>query len=151
MSLAPSTLAPSAIVTRIETVIAADADWHVSHHAYPDFPPAKDSGDVSDHSFAVGVLGTESLEGRQRASVGAHALTELRVRFLADVQADDKRGSYTRYLGMEADLVALVLSVNRDPDLTVRLESIEPRENHSETTLLGEAVFAVRHMYPLTT
>lgn len=151
----PRALAPSAIIRRIEDAIA-DVDgeladgWHVSHHPYPTFPPPLDTGDVIHQSFAVGLLDSEfGIDDRQRSAVGLHTASELAVRYCALLPADDKRSGYLRYLDLEHEIVARVLACNALPDLELRALGVETRQAVSNTTLVGELRFAIRHMYAI--
>lgn len=145
----PRAMYPSEIVDRIEQHLEGTG-WLVSHHAYPDFPPAKDSGDVTHQSFAVGVTSTNFLiDDRQlRGGPGLHAESSVVVRWLADLQPDDKRGSYQAALDLEVDVVTRLIYGTRNPDLLIRLDSAR-RVALSETTLQGEVMLTVRHFYPI--
>lgn len=140
---------PSEIVDRLEEIIES-TDWLVSHHAYPDFPPGKDSGDVTHQSFAVGITSTNFLppDRQRRGGPGLHAESAVVVRWLADLQPDDKRGSYQAALDLEVDLVTRIIYGERDPNLLFRLNSSR-RVALSETTLQGEVLLTVRHFYPI--
>lgn len=152
-------LTPKQLCQRIEAAVTgaapATGSWHLSAHAYPDFPPSLDSGDVAGLSFAVGAVRTDSDgEGRQRRSGpnarnGAMATTMVGVRFLYDVRADAKRDSYHEFLDQEVELVRFVLAVDTDPDLSIHYESSERIQE--DAVLMGELSFVVRHLYPLTT
>lgn len=149
------TLTPRELRRRIQDAVVTDqrsttaADWHVSAHAYPDFPPSKDSGDNLHRAYAVGLVDTVPLDGRQRRSVGMHAVTTVGVRFTATVRADAKVDSYDEFLSLEADLMIRVMRVDADPDLQIRCEGSVARELVTEETLFGELRFAARHTYPL--
>lgn len=149
------TLTPRELRRRIQDAVVTDqrsttaADWRPSSHAYPDFPPSKDSGDNLHRAYAVGLVDTVRLEGRQRRQVGMHCVTTVGVRFTAQVRADAKVDSYDEFLDLEADLLVRIMRANKNPDLEIQAEGSVARELVSEEVLFGELRFAVRHTYPL--
>lgn len=160
MSSNPANLTGEDIVDRITACVLEGADvdaWHESNHPFPDFPPPKDAGDVTSLSFAVGVLGTEFDENdRQRrrgnnARAAALAQTDVMVRFLYLMTSDDKKAAYREFLRWEANLTALVLNTDQDPNLEIRARGASARDIIADGVLLGEVDFTVLHFYPLTT
>ncbi len=134
---------------RIEEAIASDPGWVVSAHTYDELPPAKDSGDVAHRSFAVGLLDTtatsEERQPTRRSSPGSWVLTRVGVRFLMDVRADDKRGSYREALEAEGELRRLVMSTPRDPGLQLRYEATVSRVLEGDATRLIDVRFLAHH------
>lgn len=142
-------LSLSSLVERLELAVEGEG-WLISHHPYDDFPPAKDSADVADKSFAVGAISTEFLiDDRQRGNLGMHAETIVGVRYLVDIAALSKRTSYRRALDAEVELVSRLLRAPTLPDLLLRVDD-SSRGFASETSYLGEVRITVRHFYPTT-
>lgn len=148
-------LTPREIVERItDAVRDGGTQWILSAHAYPDFPEAKDSGDVLHQSFAVGATRTitPSTDRQTRGRtphIGAWSVTELSARFFADVRPHDKQASYLEALDLEADLIKRISAVARPPELQLRFVGADTREFVDETTYYGEVQFEVTHHYPL--
>lgn len=154
-----NTLHAGQIVDRIVTAVLEGADvgtWVESNHPWPDFPPGKDSGDVTSLSFVVGALGSPFEDDDRQRRRGANArgaaltTTDIAVRFLYQVQSDDKQGSYREFLAREAELVRLVMGTDADPDLEIRASGVVDRGAAYDGVLLCEMGFTVRHFYPLT-
>ena len=139
---------------RLEEAVEADGTFVLSAHEFDDFPPAKDSGDVLHRAFAVGLLSTETAEGRQRRGsghVGAWCLTDVRVRVCFHARADDRRGSYREALDDEERLVSLLLGRETDPELQLRWEGTVNRALAGPSVRMHELQFTAHHHYSLIT
>lgn len=128
--------------------------WHASRYAWPIFPGSGDTRKIVTRAYAVGIVGTEvdprSRQHRGTAGDDALATTTVSVRYTCSLRADGHVGDYDAALDHEADLVEAVLTMSADPDLNIRLSSIQARDVIADGTIyVGDLRFAVLHGYPL--
>lgn len=151
-------LGPDEVQRRIALAVATALGvrgWRESPYVFDQFPGIEGDSVVSvAHDFAVGLGGSMALAGRQRrtgAGRGVHTKTDVRVRFVATIQADGQVEALREALADEQLLVDAVLAADRDPQLGVQFVEIVSRSVPVPGLFLGEVRFAVHHMYPLGT
>jgi hypothetical protein len=148
-------LAPADLRARVQSQILADLGqvsssprWRVATLAYDVFPGA-DLSDREALSFAVGLVSTTFLDGRQPSGGVAPARTTIGVRFSCFLRSDAHVADYDVALAREAELVASIRSAVGAGGPAARLVSIDREVVGDGTLYLAEVRAEVFHPYPL--
>jgi len=106
------------------------------------------------HQFAVILLGSEFLAGRQSRAQdpgrGAYCQTTVEVRWIARLRPDNEVADYDAALDSELAILDALRSLEQDQYLTLRLESVQSRDNPPGLALFAGTIRATcHHTYPL--
>lgn len=125
--------------------------WH--HSVYPVELMPYDTRPTQHQAWAVAVTATvPAALDRQRRSEGAHVVSSVSVAWAYRVRDDGAAMDVPSAYDAEAELLAALLGVEPDPDLSVQFARATRRTTAGEVgmLLLGVLELTVYHRLPLT-